>query len=119
MPTFQSKPYRQSKATSAINHTLRRHPFATFGLPFLTIMVIASFGLSTFTQTKYDRADGKVRELDKKEQLQIQKNKKPVDLREEYFRLQSKDHELENWENKRIRRDIAGLDEWNMPLQKK
>ncbi|TIA92858.1 hypothetical protein E3P81_01256 [Wallemia ichthyophaga] len=83
--TIQSKPYRQSRATSAINNTLRRHPFVTFGLPFITIMVVASFGMSTFTQTKYDRADGKVKELDKKEALQIQKGKKPVDLREEYF----------------------------------
>lgn len=62
-PSVQSKPYRQSRATSAINNTLRRHPFVTFGLPFITIMVVASFGMSTFTQTKYDRADGKVKEV--------------------------------------------------------
>lgn len=118
MPTFQSKPYNQSKTTSFINKTLRNHPFAAFGLPFLSLMVIASFGLSTFTQTKYDRQDSKVKQLDKKEALQIQKNKKPIDLREEYFRLQSKEGDLDNWENKRIRRDIAGLDEWNIPLKK-
>ena len=57
--------------------------------------------------------------MDKKEALQIQKNKKPIDLREEYFvsdilwlnvntihsipqRLQMKNDELDNWENKRI-----------------
>ena len=59
----QSKPYRQSNATTNINRTLRKHPFATFGLPFLTIMVIASFGLSTLTQTKFDRDDNKVKEV--------------------------------------------------------
>ncbi|TIC05834.1 hypothetical protein E3Q16_01717 [Wallemia mellicola] len=54
-------------------------------------------------KTSKTKQDSKVKQLDKKEALQIQKNKKPIDLREEYFRLQSKEGDLDNWENKRIR----------------
>ncbi len=49
MPTFQSNP---SNATPT-HRLLKRYPLI-FGLPFLAIVVGASFGLATFTQTRYD-----------------------------------------------------------------
>jgi cytochrome c oxidase assembly protein subunit 16 len=39
--------------------TLRKRP-AYFGVPFILVIVGASFGLQTFTQTRYDVHDQKV-----------------------------------------------------------
>ncbi|CAO3636773.1 unnamed protein product [Cunninghamella blakesleeana] len=55
MPTFQSKPF--NKQASPLVQKVKRHPFVLFGLPFIAIMVGASFGLAQLTQTKYDHRD--------------------------------------------------------------
>ncbi len=49
MPTFQSNPVNPSPWA----HIVRKHP-ALFGVPFLIIIVGASFGMTAFTQTRYD-----------------------------------------------------------------
>jgi hypothetical protein len=48
-----------SMQSSPLNKTLRRHP-ALFGVPFILLIVAASFGLSSFTQTRYDLHNQKV-----------------------------------------------------------
>jgi hypothetical protein len=40
----------------------QKHP-ALFGVPFVLLMVAASYGLSTFTQTRYDIHDQKVKQV--------------------------------------------------------
>jgi len=81
----------------------RKHP-TWFGVPFILIIVGASFGLSKLTQTRYDLQAQKVTEvsafhiryifqkvwliyiqLNEAELNNIKKNRKRVDLREEYF----------------------------------
>lgn len=57
MPTFQSNPLN----SSPLQRRVKRHP-ALFGLPFILIMVGASFGLQSFTQTRYDLQDKKIRQ---------------------------------------------------------
>ncbi|KAG9313295.1 cytochrome c oxidase assembly protein COX16-domain-containing protein [Chiua virens] len=57
MPTFQSNPLNPSP----LHRKLKRYP-ALFGLPFILIMVGASFGLQSFTQTRYDLQDKKIRQ---------------------------------------------------------
>ena len=50
----------------AVIHTLSKHAQkypALFGVPFILIMVAASYGLSTFTQTRYDLHDQKVKQV--------------------------------------------------------
>lgn len=49
MPTFASNPLNQG----TLSRTVRRYP-ALFGVPFVLLIVGASFGLETFTQTRYD-----------------------------------------------------------------
>lgn len=52
--------------------------------------------------------------MTKEDELKMNKNRKKVDIREEYFRLKAKDsktNELDNWENKRISR-LPGQAEW-------
>ena len=41
---------------------LRKHP-SLFGIPFLVIIVGASFGLQSFTQTRYDLHDQKIKKV--------------------------------------------------------
>ena len=58
MPVFPSNPLR----TSPIHATLRKYP-GLFGIPFLILMVGASFGLESFTQVRYDLHDQKVQNV--------------------------------------------------------
>ena len=55
MGVFDSKPLN----TTPLNGTLRRNPLL-FGVPFVMIMVIASYALVPFAQTKYELQDRRV-----------------------------------------------------------
>lgn len=110
MAVFTSQPLQPN----AVKSTARRRPFLLFGLPFITILVVGSFALSGVTQTRYDLRNSKVQALSKEDELKMNKNRKKVDIREEYYRLKAKDTEtknLDDWENKRIAR-LPGQAEW-------
>lgn len=64
---------------------VRKRPFIFFGLPFLSIMVGASFALQGFTKTRYEYQGQKVQTMNKEEQLGMSKDRKRVDIREEYY----------------------------------
>jgi len=81
MPTFSTK----SHLPTPFKSQLRKHPFLLFGLPFLSITVLASFGLSELTKTRYDYQDTKLRTFTKEEELGMDKGRKRIDLREEYY----------------------------------
>lgn len=86
MPTFESKPWRKSNTLWArLTPKVRQHPLLFFGLPFMATMVAASFGLSALTQTRYDYNATKVQTLSKEDELKMRKDRKRVDIREEYF----------------------------------
>ncbi|EIN07033.1 hypothetical protein PUNSTDRAFT_71377 [Punctularia strigosozonata HHB-11173 SS5] len=125
MPTFQSNPVKPSRTSTL----LRKHP-SLFGVPFIVMMVAASFGLAQFTQTRYDLQDQKVTQasylllahrsssfthisqVTKEQALGLKANRKKFDIREEYFKLSSSGDE--DWEPKRIQRP-KGLPEWGVP----
>lgn len=71
--------------SSALTLSLRKHPFALFGLPFIATIVAASWGLSNLTQTRYDLRDEKVHAVSKEEELHMKKDRRKFDVREEYF----------------------------------
>jgi len=100
MAAFSRMPLQQSTLASAA----RKRPFLFFGLPFMIILVSGSFALSGITQTRYDLRNSKVQSISKEEELRMNKNRKRVDIREEYFRLKAKSGELDEWENKRVPR---------------
>ena len=58
MPPFTSNPLNPNPMHSM----LRKHP-SLFGIPFLVIIVGASFGLQSFTQTRYDLHDQKIKKV--------------------------------------------------------
>lgn len=105
MPTFPSR----SLNNSPLHRRLKKHP-ALFGVPFLLVMVGASFGLQAFTQTRYDLHSQKVTQvrtlpplfdiylcssfialvgtciqMSREQELGLDRNRKKFDAREEYF----------------------------------
>ncbi|KAF9013406.1 cytochrome c oxidase assembly protein COX16-domain-containing protein [Cyathus striatus] len=107
MTTFSSRPVNPG----TLNRTIKKNP-ALFGVPFVMLMVGASFLLSNFTQTRYDLHDQTVKQVTKEQELKLDKNRKKFDIREEYFRLSAAADE--DWEPKRIQRP-KGLPEWGVP----
>ncbi|KAH9984260.1 cytochrome c oxidase assembly protein COX16-domain-containing protein, partial [Russula vinacea] len=101
MPAFPSRPLNKSP----LYLQLKRHP-ALFGVPFLLVMVGASFGLQAFTQTRYD-----LHSQSREQELGLDRNRKRFDAREEYFKLSAASQE--EWEPKRIERP-KGLPEWGV-----
>ncbi|KAK0342726.1 Cytochrome oxidase assembly [Friedmanniomyces endolithicus] len=106
MAIFQSKRYCPSSADATLaaryRNALARHPFALFGLPFIATMVLGSFFLTPATALRYERHDMKVRQVTEDERLGIGKDKRRIDMKEEYYKLAAKD--LDNWEQKRVKR---------------
>lgn len=96
MAVFPSRKFRSSNDSSFAARyrvLLARHPFALFGLPFITTMLLGSFFLTPATALRYERHDRKVRQLTKDEELGIGKDKRRIDLAEEYY-VSSLSHHL-------------------------
>ncbi|TXT03885.1 hypothetical protein VHUM_04308 [Vanrija humicola] len=81
-----------------------------FGLPFLSIVVVSSFALKTFTQTRYDLNDQKVQSVSKEDELGMSKERKKVDIREEYY-FSLAPTSNDDYEPIRVPRP-AGVSEW-------
>lgn len=90
MPAFSNKPVGRSQSTfgtifARISPQVRRHPVLMFGFPFVLTIVASSFGLSYMTQTRYDYNASKVQSLSKEEELGMRKDRRKIDIREEYY----------------------------------
>jgi len=89
MAVFSNKKFRSSKDLNTIaaryRVALSKHPFALFGLPFIVTMVAGSFFLTPATAIRYEKHDRKVRRMSKEEELGIGKDKRKVDMKEEYY----------------------------------
>lgn len=80
MPTFQSKTFRRTPTASSTlgerlgaiyRSKLTRHPFLLFGLPFISVILAASFVLTPATALRYERYDRKVHQLNKDEEMEL------------------------------------------------
>lgn len=88
MPTFSSRPHAPSESTQRfqqILRSLRKRPFLLFGAPFLSLMVVSSFALQNLTKTRFDYQSSKTSTMTMEEGLGMGKDRKRVDIREEYF----------------------------------
>lgn len=110
---FEDKPFRTKKAQEAYEKTfvgwyqklVKRNSFIYLGIPMIGSVVLGSILLSNFTAIRYEQRDAKVQELDESDLLSHATNKKrKVDLREEYYKLQGMNDEMENWQQKRVPR---------------
>jgi cytochrome c oxidase assembly protein subunit 16 len=134
MPTFGSKKFRPSSYNNTLparyRAALAKHPFALFGLPFVGTMLLGSFFLTPATALRYERHDRKVKTMTEEEKLGIGRDRRRIDMKEEYYvspfvfperrgiiwardvcgllircsrqKLAAKD--LDNWEQKRVKR---------------
>ncbi|THW40627.1 hypothetical protein D6D17_01608 [Aureobasidium pullulans] len=111
MAVFPAKRFRSSSYNGTMparyRALLAKHPFALFGLPFIATMVLGSFFLTPATAIRYEKHDRKVKQLTKEEELGIGKDRRRIDLKEEYYvrtskKLAAKD--LDSWEQKRVKR---------------
>ncbi|WVQ77894.1 hypothetical protein IAR50_007599 [Cryptococcus sp. DSM 104548] len=89
MPAFTARPL--NSRPNPLVQQVRKHPFVFFGLPFVGIIVGASFALQAFTQTRYDYHQTKVQTIEKESELGMKADRRKVDLREEYYRLNNPD----------------------------
>jgi cytochrome c oxidase assembly protein subunit 16 len=89
MPAFQSKKYRSSASAKTLGAhyriALSKHPFLLFGLPFVATMVAGSFFLTPATALRYEKNDRRVQQMNKDEELGIGKDRRKVDMNEEYY----------------------------------
>lgn len=89
MGTFQSNKFRGSSDMGRVGMRYRalmnKHPFLTFGLPFLAVIVAGSFVLTPATAVRYERHDRKVRQMTKEEELNVRRAPRKVDMRDEYY----------------------------------
>ncbi|KIO29183.1 hypothetical protein M407DRAFT_173046 [Tulasnella calospora MUT 4182] len=115
MAVFPSRPYNPNAPSNRINSVLRKYPLL-FGGPFIGIIVIASFGLSSFTQTRYDLQKQKTSVMSPEEEKRLEAKRRPVDRREEYFRLSAETtaKEADDWDVVRVPRP-SGTAEWGLP----
>lgn len=65
-------------------------------------MVAGSFFLTPATAMRYEKYDRKVQRLSTEEAMGLGKDRRKVDMKEEYYRLAAKD--LDNWEQRRVKR---------------
>jgi cytochrome c oxidase assembly protein subunit 16 len=61
-----------------------KNPFLFFGVPFLVVIVGSSFILTSATAIRFERHDRRTRSLTQEEALNVGKNRRKVDIREEY-----------------------------------
>lgn len=66
----------------------RRNHFVFFGLPFMLSIVAGSIYLQKFTSTKWEAYDEKYRQINEEEMLKMVENKRQVDKKNDYYRLQ-------------------------------
>lgn len=89
MPTFQNNKFRSTGETNQMGMKYRRmmskRPFLMFGLPFLAVIVAASFVLTPATAIRYERQDRKVRQMTREEELNVRRAARKVDMKEEYY----------------------------------
>lgn len=89
MAVFPAKKFRsssyESTAASRYRAALAKRPFLLFGFPFIATMVLGSFFLTPATAIRYEKHDRKVRQLSKEEELGIGKDRRRIDLKEEYY----------------------------------
>ena len=64
---------------------MSKRPFLMFGLPFMAVIVAASFVLTPATAIRYERRDRKVRQMSREEELNVRRSARKVDMKDEYY----------------------------------
>ena len=84
-PKRKFRPAGDSSIAARYRSMLQKHPFLLFGLPFMAVIIGGSFILTPATAIRYERQDRRVRQMTREEELGMGKNKRKVDMKEEYY----------------------------------
>ncbi|KAK3816452.1 MAG: cytochrome c oxidase assembly protein COX16-domain-containing protein [Benniella sp.] len=101
---FASKTYGIATPADKFSQAIKKRPVLYFGLPFVLTVVVGSFALSELTATKYNVHENRTKTMSKEEGLKLSKNRRKLNLQEEYWRLQAQDID-DDWEIKRVGSD--------------
>jgi cytochrome c oxidase assembly protein subunit 16 len=91
MPIFTTKKFIPSGSITEntlgalYRRHVAKHPFLLFGLPFVATIVAGSFLLTPATALRYEKHDRKIQRLSQEEALGLGKDRRKVDLNEEYY----------------------------------
>ena len=88
MPAFTARKYLSGRSNSVgalYRRQLTKHPFLLFGLPFIATIVGGSFLLTPATAVRYEKHDRKMRRLSQDEAMGLEKDRRRVDMNEEYY----------------------------------
>lgn len=85
MARFASKSFSREVSGARYRSLVNKHPFLLFGLPFISVMVAGSFFLTPATALRYEKYDRKIQHVSQEDQLNVGKNKRKVDMKEEYY----------------------------------
>lgn len=116
---FQEKKFRSKRSQQEYEKTfvgwyqkmLKRNSFVFLGIPMIGSVVLGSVLLSNFTAIRYEQRDAKVQEMDESDMLAFANNKRrKVDLKEEFYKLQGMNDEMEDWQQKRVPRLKGEID---------
>jgi len=69
----------------------------------MTLIILGQYGLTDLYQNKIERDDSKVTQINADE-LEKSLNKRTVNLKDEYYRLQNITEDNNNWEPIRVQR---------------
>lgn len=83
---------------------VKKNSFLYLGLPMMLSVAFASVLLSNFTAVRYEMRDEKVREVNEEEALSMVRNRRTVDIKDEYYKLQGLVEQNQDWEPKRVER---------------
>ena len=111
MSTFGYKAFRSKRQQALYEKSFagryaknfNSKPFLYFGLPFMALVIIGQYALADLYQTKIDRDDKKVTQINA-EDLEKSLSKRSVNLKDEYYRLQNITEDNNNWEPIRVQR---------------
>ncbi|CAG8494562.1 11203_t:CDS:2 [Paraglomus occultum] len=101
---------RRPLKTPPLNTLVRKYPFFLVGLPLILSVIAGSYGLSFITQTRYDAYAKRVKSLDSEEKLKMNPNRRKLNAQEEYWRLQAKEAQFNDWDNQRVPRPENAFD---------
>ncbi|GMM31111.1 Cox16 protein [Martiniozyma asiatica (nom. inval.)] len=112
MGVFDSKSFMSAAERAAKDRTwigryeklVKKNSFLYLGLPMMLSIAMGSILLSNFTALRYERRDEKVKEMGEDEALSLIKNRRKVDIKDEYYKLQGLLDKHEDWEPKRVER---------------
>lgn len=105
--TFMGKREREAYEKSFVGRyqkLVKKNSFLYFGLPMMLSIALGSVLLSNFTALRYERRDEKVKEMNEEDALSMINNRRKVDIKDEYYKLQGLLEEHEDWEPKRVER---------------